>query len=283
MTCPWPISLAAVRAGFARLAAGVTIMATTIGTATAADMPEFLRGSLAPLLPAATYMDWSGAYFGAQAGYSNMNTDFGDSSNIIGNWIASTLRNSTLETNHHPEQWVSMPSDLSNSASYGVFVGYNVQWDQLVLGIDLAYNRMSSMRTSAVDSITRVVTNPNDTVSIYGQSSMQLVDYATLRGRAGYAFGQFLPYGILGIAAGRFNYSTYATLQVTGSDNLGPVTMTDSKDNAIAAGFVTGLGLDVALLPNVFLRGEWEFIAFTELAGIRSTLNTGRVGIALKF
>lgn len=274
---------AALRIRLMRLVAGAAIAASAAGTAVAADMPEFLRGSLAPLLPTPTYVNWSGVYFGAQASYSNMNTDFGNSSNAIGQWIAHTLRNSQLEDNYHPEQWVSMPSDLSNSASYGAFIGYNMQWDQLVLGVDLAYNRMASMRTSAVDAIGRVVTNPDDTVTIYGRSSMELVDYMTLRGRAGYAFGQFLPYGILGIAAGRFNYSTYAQLQVSGQDNLGPVSMNQSKNDAVAAGFVTGVGMDVALLPNVFLRGEWEFIAFSELSGIRSTLNTARVGIALKF
>lgn len=272
-----------LRAALAGLATGAAIAVSAAGSAGAADMPDFLRGSLAPLLPAATYMNWSGFYFGAHAGYSNMNTDFGDSSNAIGKWVAQTLRNSTLDNNHHPDQWVNMPSDLSNSASYGAFLGYNMQWDQLVLGFDLAYNRMSSMHTAAADAIRRVVADPNDRVSIYGRSSMDLVDYATLRGRAGYAFGQFLPYGILGLAVGRFNYTTFARMQVRGDDTLGPVTMQERKNNAAAAGFVTGLGMDVALMPNVFLRGEWEYIAFTELSGIRSTLNTGRVGIAVKF
>ena len=45
-------------------------------------------------------------------------------------------------------------------------------------------------------------------------SPVKLVDYATLRGRAGYAWGQFLPYAAVGIAAGRFNYET--TVTVTG-------------------------------------------------------------------
>lgn len=273
----------ALRAALARLAACIAVAASTLGPAAAADMPDILRGTLEPLLPAATYMNWSGIYFGAQAGYSNMSTNFGDSSNSIGKWVAQTLRNSTLETNHHPEDWVSMPSDLSNSANWGVFVGYNMQWDQLVLGLDFAYNRMSSMNTSGTDLITRRVSDPNDTVQIYGHSQMHLTDYATVRARAGYAFGQFLPYGILGLAVGRFNYGTSARLTVRGDDYLGPARMSERKNDAAAAGFVTGLGLDVALMPNMFLRTEWEFVAFSELSGIRSTMNTGRVGVALKF
>ena len=41
--------------------------------------------------------------------------------------------------------------------------------------------------------------------------------------------------------------------------------------------------MDVAVLQNVFLRGEWEFVAFTPFAGIRASMNTGRVGVGMKF
>ncbi len=41
--------------------------------------------------------------------------------------------------------------------------------------------------------------------------------------------------------------------------------------------------MDVALLPNVFVRGEWEYIAFAPVGGIRSNINTGRVGLGVKF
>jgi opacity protein-like surface antigen len=60
-------------------------------------------------------------------------------------------------------------------------------------------------------------------------------------------------------------------------------TESDSKNNAIAGGVLAGLGLDVAVLPNVFVRAEWEYIAFAPVGGIRTTLNTGRVGIGARF
>jgi len=41
--------------------------------------------------------------------------------------------------------------------------------------------------------------------------------------------------------------------------------------------------MDVAVLPNVFVRGEWEYIAFALLGGIRPNINTGRVGVGMKF
>ena len=42
-------------------------------------------------------------------------------------------------------------------------------------------------------------------------------------------------------------------------------------------------GMDVAVFQNVFLRGEWEFVAFAQFAGLRASMNTGRVAIGMKF
>jgi hypothetical protein len=44
-----------------------------------------------------------------------------------------------------------------------------------------------------------------------------------------------------------------------------------------------GLGLDVAIMPKVFLRGEWETIAFTNVGGIASSPNTMRAGVGVRF
>jgi opacity protein-like surface antigen len=247
-----------------------------------------LRGSLG----SKGYVRWDGVNFGAQLGVSNMNTDFGNSTSGL---IAYSLRNTEVEDQFSPSNWTTLPSNTTNGRQYGAFLGYNWQWDQLVLGMDAAYNRASSMTASAGDSIGRqVVTTPdnvNNTLTITAQSSITLIDYATMRARAGYAIGQFLPYAMLGAAVGRFNYANTATVQNAGTPPSGspifPFDTTDiqsnSKNNAITGGFVVGLGMDVALLPNVFLRGEWEFVAFTPISGIRANLNTGRVGVGVRF
>jgi opacity protein-like surface antigen len=146
------------------------------------------------------------------------------------------------------------------------------------------------MNAQAADSITRIVTvdgNPN-TVTIDANSQNKLVDYATLRARAAYAFSQFLPYAFVGGAVGRFNYAVNATVtdvvSIAGVPQP-PVVCAGSsaKDNAIVGGFTLGLGLDVAILPNVFLRAEWEYVGFAQANGIRSTMNTGRVGLGVTF
>jgi outer membrane immunogenic protein len=273
-----------LRTGLAALA---LILATPAGVF-AADMPEFLRGSLV----GESVTRWDGFNFGAQAGLTNMNANFGNSTSSL---VAFILRNTELQDQFQPSTWTTLPSATADGSQYGAFVGYNFQWDQLVIGFDLAYNHTSSLQASASDTMSRqVVTTPdnvNHAVTIVAQSSIKLIDYTTMRMRAGYVFGQFLPYGFVGAAVGRFNYATTATVNDIGTPPAGsPIipfntldTASDSKSNAIAAGFTTGLGMDVSLLPNVFMRGEWEFVAFTPVGGIRTNINTARVGVGARF
>ena len=46
---------------------------------------------------------------------------------------------------------------------------------------------------------------------------------------------------------------------------------------------MAGLGVEVAILLNVFLRAEYEFAQFGEVAGTRLKMQTGRVGVGFKF
>lgn len=211
-------------------AAAIAIVGAMTAHAAAADMPEtVLRGSYVE--PAATsYARWDGVSLGAQFGYSNLTADFSDVS-------TST----------------TFPKVSTNSAQYGGFLGYSAQWDELVLGIEGAYNRASSLSATGVNGLL--------------SSTFKLVDYGTLRARAGYAFGQFLPYAFFGAAAGRVNYATPSA----------------TRDNGYTAGFTTGLGIDVAVLPNVFVRAEYEYVLFAPIGGVRASVNTARAGIGVRF
>lgn len=277
MTC-------AMRASRAALTALALVLAVPAG----ANAQDFLRGSL--FNSASTR--WDGVNFGVQLGLSNMNTDFGSSTSSL---VAFALRNTEVQDQFSPSSWTTLPATTVNGRQYGAFLGYNVQWDQLVIGFDLGYNRTSSLTASASDSISRqVVTAPdnvNNAVTITAASSITLIDYATMRARAGYAFGQFLPYAVVGAAVGRFNYANTVTVTDVGTPPSGsPIlpfntldTESDSKNNAIVGGALIGLGIDVAIVPNVFVRAEWEYIAFAPVGGIRTNLNTGRVGIGARF
>lgn len=285
MTCPCRVKsdsgAARLRAG---LMAGALLLMLPQGQARAADwIEDTLRGSFSP-----APVRWDGVNLGVQAGLSSMDTDFGNSTS---QQVAYILRSSTLESEAQPSTWATLPQNITNSKNYGAFLGYNYQWDALVLGFDGAYNKLSGANAQASDGMTRIVTTSDSvqhTVTIAASSSITLVDYATMRMRAGYAFGQFLGYGFVGGAVGRFNYTTTSTVtdsQLSGGITtvFGPVTQTDSKNNAIVGGFTAGLGMDVALLPNVFLRGEWEYVGFAQVNGIRASINSGRVGIGMRF
>jgi opacity protein-like surface antigen len=266
-------------------AVGIWLAFAPLERAAAADWPgeSFLRGSFV-----GGPVRWDGVNFGAQIGVMNMNTDFSHATSPL---VGQILTNSTIEDEAAPSQWVALANSGSNSRSYGAFLGYAVQWDQVVLGLDLGYNKMSSLETSSSGTIERVVATSDNVahdVTITATSSIKLIDYAAMRFRAGYAVGQFMPYAVIGGAVGRFNYSNSATVtdaQTAGGVTVtfGPVTQTDAKDNAFVAGFLGGLGMDVALAPNMFLRAEWEFVGFAKVSGISTGINTGRVGLGVRF
>ncbi|MDP2295178.1 MAG: outer membrane beta-barrel protein [Pseudolabrys sp.] len=290
MTCPWRGKRhgGAARAG---LTAAALLVALPHGHALAADWVDHaLRGSFTSPAP----VRWDGINFGVGVGVSNLNTDFGNGTSSL---VAYMLRTTTIENENRVSDWATMPATTTSSKQYSAFLGYNVQMQDIVLGVDLGYVRPQKLDTAAADNITRTFTTSDDfsnTVTVSASSSLKLIDYAALRGRIGYAMGQFLPYVMFGGAVGRFDYTTQATVTAQGTDisnpplgrpPYGPVTlsMAESKNGAITGGFLFGLGADVALTPNVFLRGEWEFVAFAPVHGIRSNLNTARVSLGMRF
>ncbi|MBS0245206.1 MAG: porin family protein [Proteobacteria bacterium] len=273
---------------------GVTVvMAAVPLTATAADWPGQapLRGSFEPFGPAPAGFRWDGVNFGGQFGVGNMSTDFGSSNS---QQVAYDLRNTIVLSEYHPETWTTLPSGTTNGRTFGGFIGYSAQWDGVIIGADVTYNKASGFSQSAADSTSRQFNTSNgynNSVTIDAQSSVKLKDYATFRARAGYPFGQFMPYAFAGVAVGRFDYSVTTRIRSSGTDVGGgggspystDNTYVDSKNNAFSAGFAGGLGIDVALTPNVFLRAEWEYLAFAEINGIRNSLNNGRVGVGIRF
>lgn len=246
-----------------------------------------LRGGMFDSVPR-----WDGFNFGATIGNSSMATNFG---NAASQQIAFILRNTTLEAEQRPSEWTVLPSATATSMQYNAFIGYNWQFSDLVTGFDVGYTHVQGLQNTVSDSIARQVSTSDgftNDVFISAQSSMKLIDYATVRARAGYVFGPFLPYAMMGVAVGRFNYATSVTVTTSGTNSsttppttYGPITDSDSvgKNNAVSPGFLTGLGADIMVTPNVFLRGEWEFIAFAPLNSIRSNISAYRAGLGIRF
>jgi outer membrane immunogenic protein len=172
----------------------------------------------------------------------------------------------------------------------------------LVLGVEANYDQASLSLVAPNSPISRVT--PADTsgntylVNITGSGSVRDLDFGTLRARAGWAFGNFLPYGFAGVAIGRADVNISGT--VSGQQNppsgggacLGsssppcvPFSFTGiaGKNSDWLYGFTVGGGVDVALTRNVFLRAEYEYVQFAPVAGVVIDINTARAGAGIKF
>jgi opacity protein-like surface antigen len=102
--------------------------------------------------------------------------------------------------------------------------------------------------------------------------------------------GNFLPYGFVGMVVGMGSYSisTHVDLDCTNGITIGecqgyPLDPRSAQSNALLWGYSVGAGLDWALTPNIFLRGEFDFDQFAPVSNISLALVSGRVGAGFKF
>ncbi|MGB7098059.1 MAG: outer membrane beta-barrel protein [Xanthobacteraceae bacterium] len=260
----------------------------------AAEDFDILRGSQ-PVGPA-TFTRWSGFYAGGQIGVSTASADFSNSTQPL---VAYALRETLLEENVIPSQWPVLGATNASAASYGGFVGYNTQWQDLIVGMEANFNRASLNLRAPVSSIGRSVSDGSGSayaLNMTGSGSLVAEDFATVRLRGGWVAGNFLPYGFIGVAFGIANTAVSATafgVQYT-SGTVGvcasatpcyPFNLTNgfSANNQVLYGFTVGGGVDVALTANIFLRAEFEWDQFNPPPGFLATIATGRLGAGVKF
>jgi outer membrane immunogenic protein len=257
--------------------------------ALAADI-GILRGSTGYDAP--RYQNWEGVYFGGQGGVGRGGADFGTDSNAL---VSNIVRYSWLQG--QVDQWSTAGhADTGSAAQYGGFIGYNAQWGDVVVGLEANYNH-TNVSASSGGSLGRILVSPdgnwNVPVVVSTTAAISLTDFGTVRARAGYAFDRFLPYLFGGVAIGRASYGTAAQVSYNSADEYAAVTTptsgklpsysasaSDGKNNALIYGWTAGFGMDVALTPNIFLRGEYEYIQFSQM---RLNLNSARAGIGVKF
>jgi opacity protein-like surface antigen len=271
------------------------VAAVILGTATAAqaaDMPDFLRGSFAA--PVAR-TNWQGYYIGGQASYGAADMDFTNSGQDL---LKKLLNHVDIEQQFDISSWPLQQKTTTQNSGFGGFVGYNAQWTDVVVGVELNYVHGKFFNSSKGDQI-RTFSFPTDyltTAHLSSNSSMNITDFGSLRVRGGYALGCFLPYLFGGVALGQADinrsadYSLfyhYVGTQIPPLPDLPTGGGTFSKsalDTANAHfiyGYSGGLGIDMMLFANLFVRAEWEYMRFT--APVDTTVNTVRAGIGYKF
>jgi opacity protein-like surface antigen len=270
-----------------------------LGLITQANAQDFetptLRGS-SPYIPAPPkYMRWQGFYFGGQIGYASAKMDFSGATESL---IAYMLRNTALENESRPSEWGVLGKAHHSGTSYGGFVGYNFQFSDAVVGIDLHYNGTNLLGNAPVDPIGRITTvnGIQYDVDVNGSASMRVTDYGSIRARAGWVAGNLLPYATLGLAVGRADVVRSA--QISGTQNPNPAvpcsepgnscvpffsSSNDAKKAAFIYGWSAGGGVDIMVMPNMFVRAEYEFLSFSTIQSIKSQISTARLGAGFKF
>src|SRR5262249_37080527 len=166
------------------------------------------------------------------------------------------------------------------------------QWNDVVLGLEFNYmhGKFGGSQTDSVSRFFSAGGGYTDNVTYQAVTAVQINDMATLRARARYAVGVFLPYVFGGLAIGQANI--VRTLNVFGDQinpNVAPpfndvpffLTASDTQNQRLIHGYSVGAGADMMVYSCLFLRAEWEYVKYA--AAIDTTVNTFRVGLGYKF
>ena len=250
--------------------------------ASAADMPDFLRGST-PAFAVPNGPRWDGFYVGGVVGWSVAGADFTNNNPSMDGLVrvggATSVSGSPLGTND------------STAMHFGGFVGYQQQWDGAVVGVEATYNWLDKSVTAS-NAMSGSFGTANALVySANGSETAHIIDYGTIRLKGGWAASSmFMPYATIGIAVGRMDitHSALMTPSATAATPPGtfvpaPFTVTQNLANQFGYGYAAGLGVDMCLMANLFARVEYEYVQFPDVQGVNAHLHNVRLGAALKF
>ena len=286
-----------------RLLVGGLLLASAAASAFAGDIDNsWLRGSSSFPADPPTYRRWSGIYGGGQVGMDIHSIQYSDNGN------ARIANLGTTDPILVAAGGAPTLSDLARrnitGLSYGGFAGYNYQIDDTVLGLELNFSSTTmhagmagaASRTSAFTCPTPPIPAGNTcqvTVNASNAVTTTLADYGTLRFRAGWAYGSFLPYVLVGVAVGWANsvqtvdagYSGVITAGPNAGQSIGPQSYNDTVVNRAKTpvGFSAGLGVDYAFYPNVFIRSEFEYLKFGSIGPINVNAMSLRTSLGMKF
>jgi outer membrane immunogenic protein len=237
--------------------------------AQAADMPDFLRGSL-PGGPAPT-VNWQGFYVGGQGSWGGSNMNFARGNDNLSTGLLAYSQLSSID------EVPGLEKSSSTSAGFGAFAGYNWQWSDVVIGVEGSYLHQDLVGSSNPLPF-RFLENGVPQIQSSSTATTEMKDFGSLRVRGGYAVGSFLPYLFGGLAGGRADI--YRSVSMIG-DFEPLVTATSSQKDHFVYGYSFGTGLDVMLYAGLFMRLEYEYQRFTTTTDIN--INTVRGGLGYKF
>ncbi len=244
---------------------------------------------------------WGGFYAGGQVSHSSASADYRGG---VGDLAAFIVRDSIFEA--PVSGFTTLPNNSTNAFGFGGFFGYNSVWEELILGWELNYIH-TSLNSRSADSLSRTLADNTGAppghnfvynVTVNGIAHIRVTDMLMLRGRAGWTVGNFLPYAFLAPGIARADVTRAATVTLTRMDNpdvtvppTDPILIpdffgqsrTDIKNAGYYFAYAAGIGLDVEVMPRVFVRLEWETLQMPDVQGMAVGIQTLRTGLGMKF
>lgn len=214
-------------------------LAALTGSALAADLPSRLAPPVYAPPPLPTFT-WTGAYFGINAGYAfnhegrfNVDPTIPAAAAALG--AGAVPGGAKVSTDG-----VTAGGQIGYNYQFGGYNGFGGPGSGIVVGIeaDAAYTDLDQRRTFDPAGL-----------GVNTQFRSGLDYLGTVRGRVGYAFGQFLIYGTGGFAYGGVNNRFDVTAPGFGFGNLA-----SGRQDRMETGYAYGGGIEYALPTNSFLN-----------------------------
>jgi outer membrane immunogenic protein len=207
-------------------------------TACAAATAALAAEPLPPPPPPPPIFTWTGVYVGGQIGYAWGTGNFDDTGfdPITGTFINGTLANNP------------------NGVVGGAHLGYQYQFNQLVLGIEGSVDG-TSLTNTAVDNF--LVAFRGSTLTAQTSADVQ----GSIRGKIGIAWDRLLIYGTGGVAFGGFStdFELFASKV--------PIFAT-ANTSSTRVGWTAGGGIQYAVVNNWWVFAEYRFTDFGSLRDI---------------
>jgi outer membrane immunogenic protein len=171
----------------------------------------------------------------------------------------------------------------ADEGTVGGFVGANWVWDDVVLGLEADYisfwngNRASVSFSQAAQDFP-----PYGSVTPQATQALSIKNIGLFKARAGYAMGRFLPFVTFGLAVSEGSLSTTYGLNYAATGAPAVPAIGVRKQGWLTGG-TAGVGLDILVTDNVFLRAEYNYIGFADFNGAKTTIHNVQAGIAIKY
>lgn len=268
--------------------AGAAVIAELLASpALAADYPVLRGSQIEDVAPAPDFgINWTGFYVGGFGGLAQ--TRF-ESDRGVRELADFAMLNTSISGQVNIQEMVTTLPRRDSGSVFGGYAGYNWAFGDVILGLEADYTRIDQEAAAGRVESRRI---GNEFITVGSNQSARINDFISLRARFGYAYGRLMPYFTIGAAVGRFdtNVSVYTDWGPTNPSGVAlgsyvgwPRVVGGPKKDVWGFGGTIGGGLEAALTDNLIVRAEYLLTRFDNVEGITATLNTGRVGAALKF